>query len=551
MALDLADKKILVVDDQRPFQLMLKGILLSLGARSVVLVSSGEAAVSACKEVKFDIFFIDYNLGTVGKNGRQLLEEIQGRRLMKPESLFLIVTGESHRPMVLGALENQPDDYLMKPFSQVVLKKRLEKTYAKKIAFTAVFTAILNDQIPEAIKICRKLIHPRFRYKNYCTHLLIELLCKNQNYDEAEQLLNQVLEVKRQTWAVLQLAQVYYFQEKYKKTVFSINEVLIASPLLIDAYDTLAKAYFKMGQPKLAYDTAVKGSELSPYSIDRQFFLADIARSCAEYETVKNCTKMILDLSRRSYKQKPEYLLNYIRASVEAAEFAKDKKSSHKFQQEASLAIQRGRSDDALDSKFNYENFASLCNARIDAIAGQYYLAKKQLYEQIEKAGKIEDLTLQLVPDAYILLTQIGDYEQASQLVEPLKEITEKDPYIAGCISQRLEMTRDNRDLFSHYHSLGVKAYKAGEYSQSIEAFSEAIQQAPMHTGASINLIQSIIKQLDSLEDEKAKEYDYELCQLLHKTTRIVHGLSLPTEHQDRYQVLLPQIKKYSPKSVS
>ncbi|TXH93929.1 MAG: response regulator, partial [Rheinheimera sp.] len=61
--LNLSGIQVLVVDDQRPFQVMLKGILKSLGLVSIQFASSGEQALSRCGQTEFDLLFVDYNLG--------------------------------------------------------------------------------------------------------------------------------------------------------------------------------------------------------------------------------------------------------------------------------------------------------------------------------------------------------------------------------------------------------------------------------------------------------------------------------------------------------
>ncbi len=85
----VADLAVLVVDDQRPFQVMLKGILTRLGLLQVQFANSGEQAMSRCNKTEFDLLFVDYNLGA-GKNGRQLLQDLRERQLLKPSSILLL-----------------------------------------------------------------------------------------------------------------------------------------------------------------------------------------------------------------------------------------------------------------------------------------------------------------------------------------------------------------------------------------------------------------------------------------------------------------------------
>ena len=65
----LENQRVLIVDDQRAFQLMFKGILYSMGATNVAFAPTGEQALAKCSTVSYDILFVDYHLG-IGKNGK-------------------------------------------------------------------------------------------------------------------------------------------------------------------------------------------------------------------------------------------------------------------------------------------------------------------------------------------------------------------------------------------------------------------------------------------------------------------------------------------------
>ena len=127
----LENLRVLIVDDQRPFQLLLKGILYSMGATNIAFVLTGEQALWKCMHGSYDVLFVDYNLGS-GKNGRQLLEDLREKKLLHPGAVYMIVTGENQVPMVVGAIEAEPDDYIIKPFSQSVLRTRLVKIQNRK-----------------------------------------------------------------------------------------------------------------------------------------------------------------------------------------------------------------------------------------------------------------------------------------------------------------------------------------------------------------------------------------------------------------------------------
>ena len=114
--MNFSDKQVLIVEDQRPFLLLLRGLLHSMGASEVVTKSSAEKALSLCKKQKFDIVVCDLHLGVDKKNGFELIEELRIKRLIKPTTVFILISADSARPVVLGSIERRPDDYLIKPF---------------------------------------------------------------------------------------------------------------------------------------------------------------------------------------------------------------------------------------------------------------------------------------------------------------------------------------------------------------------------------------------------------------------------------------------------
>ena len=119
----------------------MKGILHSLGYRSIDIAHHGEAALQRCQQPRCHIIFIDYNLGT-GKNGRQQLEDLRQVGLKDADSICMLVTGENTVSMVISAVELEPDDYLLKPFSQSVLHTRLQRIQQKKQCLYAVYLAM-------------------------------------------------------------------------------------------------------------------------------------------------------------------------------------------------------------------------------------------------------------------------------------------------------------------------------------------------------------------------------------------------------------------------
>lgn len=540
-SLNYPDQNFLVVDDQRPFQLMLKGILVNLGIRQINLVTTGEAALQACKERDYDFILIDYNLGGHRKNGRQLIEELKQKKLLKPSCVTVMVTGESHRPMVLGAIELQPDDYLMKPFSQNVLKLRLEKAYKKRQALKFIFSAMHKGDTTRAITECRTLISDNSRYRNACNNLLAELLCNAGLYDQAEYLLNKLLEVKPYTWGQVQLSRTYLHQKRYPLAAKLAHQVILQSPLIIDAYDLSAQALVGMNRLPNALEMAIKAVELSPFSIERQHQLCDIARQNGMYDIVKDACFAILEMSRKSVYQDPVHFFNYIRATLTAAQHCDDKHEKNKLKQEASLALQRGRHDDIKELKNNYNLFEELCRAQIEVLDNKFLTAKKQFYKLHAHIQHSEQnyIPNDLSFDALSIMYNIGEFETAEQIINHPEYQASDNQFVKDSLAHLQDLNQDKQQTFAELNREGIYAYKEGDYRLAVQRFDQALLSAPMNTGGTLNLILAILQLF-----KKVDKYPEDLLKKVKQAFHNLQGIELPDVQQQRMADLNEQYKK-------
>ena len=124
-------KKVLITDDCDPVRASIKGMLQKIGFEHIAQAPDANTAIANCTEVQYDFILSDFNLGE-GKDGYQLFEALKHLKLLKPSCCFIIISAESHRQIVHGVIELQPDAYLLKPFSFVQLEKRLLRAFEIK-----------------------------------------------------------------------------------------------------------------------------------------------------------------------------------------------------------------------------------------------------------------------------------------------------------------------------------------------------------------------------------------------------------------------------------
>src|SRR5690554_1395821 len=491
-ALDLSKKKILIIDDQKTFQVMLKSMLLNLGALQVVTVSSGEAGLASHRQHRFDILLVDYNLGR-GKNGRQVLEELRAKDLLRPDGIFILVSSENNRPMVLSAIELQPDDYVMKPFSSSLLRNRLARAFRKRVVLRKVFHTLYRQQYADCIKACTDHIEEDGRYKNFCRQLSSELYLRLGKVNEAEDAVEVLLSEQRFDWAVLAMARIKFRQSKMPEALTLLEEVLKSNSNATEAYDLSARAYDYLDNTVEALEAARRAVSLAPFSISRQMYLADLARRNEQFELAKQAMGHVVEISRKSVHRAPKYLCTYIRSILDAAEHGEDTRAVNRYQQEATLALQRAKTDEALVySKFDYKTLESAVMARINAFNGQLREAQANMKGIV--AGFLEqgnEVPPEIAPDIIIALLDIGEFERAQLLADNLGDQLALDGYNKSLLENRIEKSRDQRKAFVEANKEGIAAYTRGDYTESLQQFELALKLAPMNSGAALNYIQS------------------------------------------------------------
>ncbi|RUO65543.1 Tetratricopeptide repeat-containing protein [Pseudidiomarina planktonica] len=530
-SLELSDSRILIIDDQKPFQVMLKGLLHTMGARQVTAKSTGESGVAAHTNQPFDILLVDYNLGH-GKNGRQVLEELQVRQLVRDDTIFFLITGDNSRPMVLSALELQPDDYLMKPFSQGLLRTRLVRAFKKRKALKTIYQTLYRHQYADCIKACQEHIDAKGHYSNYCRKLTAELFLKLGQFDEAEQRLLELLEEQRFTWGVMTLARTRLLQNKPDEAIELAREVLSKNTNAVDAQDLIAECHVQAERLGDALESARKAVGLAPFSIERQSNFARIARDNAEFELARQAMHHVLEISRKSVFRDPRHLCTYIRSILDAAENADEPRQVGKYQTEATIALQRARYDDNLVySELEYQELEHVVMARIESFNGRFREAQHHLNEVVgQSLAQQSDISPELAPDVLSVLLDLGEYEKANQLSERMEQQHQLDDYSQRLLKHRFEKSEERQASFFEANRAGISEYKNGDYGAAIQSFTTALQHAPMNSGAALNYIQAAIKVLGD-SDKPNPEFIKE-CK---RCFRTLEGMQLSETHQKRY----------------
>jgi two-component system chemotaxis response regulator CheY len=112
--------KVLVVDDQQTMRGLARQCLTRLGVQDVALAASGDAALEAMSETKFDIVISDLNMP--GLSGVDLARKVKAHPVLKTTPFFL-ATSEAYRE---EAEDGTVDHFVAKPFSVADIRGAIE-----------------------------------------------------------------------------------------------------------------------------------------------------------------------------------------------------------------------------------------------------------------------------------------------------------------------------------------------------------------------------------------------------------------------------------------
>jgi len=123
--------KILVVDDFSTMRRIIKNLLRDLGFNNTSEADDGNTALPMLQNGDFDFLVTDWNMP--GMQGIDLLKAV--RSDPKLEKLpVLMVTAESKRDQIVEAAQAGVNGYIVKPFTAVTLKEKIEKIFERIVA---------------------------------------------------------------------------------------------------------------------------------------------------------------------------------------------------------------------------------------------------------------------------------------------------------------------------------------------------------------------------------------------------------------------------------
>ncbi|WP_179478364.1 MULTISPECIES: chemotaxis response regulator CheY [unclassified Rhodanobacter] len=125
--------KILVVDDFSTMRRIVRNLLVELGFSNPLIqeADDGENALALMRTTAFDMVVTDWNMPNM--TGIDLLRAIRAEPKWKGLPV-LMVTAENNREQIIAAAQAGVNGYIVKPFTAITLREKLEKIFERLAA---------------------------------------------------------------------------------------------------------------------------------------------------------------------------------------------------------------------------------------------------------------------------------------------------------------------------------------------------------------------------------------------------------------------------------
>lgn len=308
MALDVIPyhkMKVLVIEDLAEMRSSMKSMLSNMGMQDIETVNNGEEALRKMQKGNYDIVFSDYELGR-GKDGQQILEEVRYSKLIPASSIFILVTAAQTVEMVMGALESEPDGYIVKPVTLDLLRTRLNRIVRTKDIYKEINKALDKRNIDGALDACNRLAiqKPKFALPAY--RIKGRILLEEHRWEEAKDLYDTVLGIKRVAWAILGMGKVHYQLGEYDDAKKLLESLAATNSKYVEAQDWLAKVLEAQGKYKAAQRVLETAVDESPKCCPRQQELGRVAELNGDPLVMRKACRKAISLGKNSVYARPE-----------------------------------------------------------------------------------------------------------------------------------------------------------------------------------------------------------------------------------------------------
>jgi len=309
-----SELNVLIVDDAPVVVLTLRNMLTKLGFSDKRILSArlAKGAITIAQRETLDVVICDYNFGK-GMNGKQLFEELKHLKLIRPETLFILVTGENSASIVRAIIELKPDEYLLKPFNSVTLKERISSAIRRKEALKDIYKAELENNWNAGLLACDELspFHPEYYF--IVEKFRADFLTKLKLHEEAKVVYQKVIDRKEVNWAKVGLANSLMMLGETDEAQHIVQELLKSSPNNVQIRECAAAYGIVKREIPEAIQHLALANKLVEGNSERELVIVNLCLSEGLYKLALDHYYNYLEINKDTYRNNAYSKMNLVR----------------------------------------------------------------------------------------------------------------------------------------------------------------------------------------------------------------------------------------------
>ncbi len=492
---------VLIVDDFNSFRQTLNKIMRELGFKYVDSAKSGDEVLKACKKNHYDLILCDYNLGK-GKNGQQVLEELRKAKRIRAQDIFILLSAETSRNVVMSAYDCEPDAYLTKPISTKTIEQRLKRLLNKRKELLDIYTTLNKADKNTAITQLEKKVADKSRYSMDCQKLLTDLYIETQQFEKAEMICRTTLEVRALEWAQVGLARIQLAQGNAEKAIEWLKDIIKARPACMKAYDILAQAYQAINNNEQLQNIFEQAVEVSPMSLNRQLSLAEVAMGNGDAEIAAHAYRKTLRYGANTAHFNTRNQMNFAKSAIRF--FEQDPDKANDIAQEAMKTL--SMIDDKDEVNPETKMLAKIYSSQILGLQKLNKKSKEIIQPILDSLKKQENVSSDIeveVVNSHICNQQFDIAVLKSK--ELLKKYSDNQSVLEKIDYLMSEpVSEKGKAMLQEENKKGIGLYKAKNNRAAIACFGRLEKKYPRFTAVKLNLVQAMIGHMKDVGKDPA-----------------------------------------------
>lgn len=304
----------LVVDDAPVVIATLRVMLRKMGLQddNIHTAKDARSALLLARHRPYDIAICDYNFGG-GLNGKQIFEELSHGNLLAKGAVFIMVTGEASGPIVRSIIELEPDEYLLKPYTEKNLHDRLRMAIRRKQALLAIYAAEQERNPAAGLEACDELEGRYPLYSALIKRFRGQFLRDLARAEEARDLYESILRTDNYEWAQLGLGNSLVDLGDFEGAEKCFASLLAQPVVSVATLNAVSRFELYREDIPAAIRHVTMASELVPGHAERELLLANLCLVEGDYANAAKKYQLYHEVNRETFRDTLACRLNWLR----------------------------------------------------------------------------------------------------------------------------------------------------------------------------------------------------------------------------------------------